>query len=144
MKTLLETKDITKRFASVIANDNISINIHQGEILALLGENGAGKSTLAEILYGYLQPDSGQIFISDKLSSYLSASTDFSAAPDEVTGFAQNEPEANNTVFSADFIHLAGGVVLTWKRADLTLGASYTGGDQDFAKTYQSDKRCHI
>ncbi|MEM7534740.1 MAG: ABC transporter ATP-binding protein [Chloroflexota bacterium] len=61
MDVLLETTNITKYFASVTANDNISITIHRGEILALLGENGAGKSTLAEILYGYRQPDSGEL-----------------------------------------------------------------------------------
>jgi len=75
-----------------------------------------------------------QIYMNEKLSTYVSISSDFSAAPEIVTGFSQNEPEANNTVFSADFFHFAGGVVLTWKRADITLGTAYTGGDQDFAR----------
>lgn len=75
-----------------------------------------------------------EIYMSDKLSTYLSVSTDFSAAPESVSGFSQNEPTANNTVFSADFFHFAGGVVLNWRRADITFGAAYTGGDQEFAR----------
>lgn len=75
-----------------------------------------------------------QLYISQSLSTYLSVSTDFSAAPDIRTGFAENEPSANNTVFSADFFHFAGGVVLSLNRADITLGAAFTSGDQVFAR----------
>jgi ABC-type uncharacterized transport system ATPase subunit len=60
---VLEMRGITKTFGSVKANDNISIMLHRGEILGLLGENGAGKSTLMKILYGLYKPDSGSIFI---------------------------------------------------------------------------------
>lgn len=75
-----------------------------------------------------------QLYLSEKLSTYLSASTDFSAAPDLSTGFSQNEPIAHNTVFSADFYHLAAGFVLSIKRVDITLGAAYTSGKQEFAR----------
>jgi simple sugar transport system ATP-binding protein len=54
---------VTKRFPGVTANDAITLEITEGEIHAVLGENGAGKTTLMNILYGFFQPDSGDIFL---------------------------------------------------------------------------------
>ena len=58
---LLDVRNLTKRFPMVLANDRINMNIKEGEIHCLLGENGAGKSTLAECIFGYYQPDEGEI-----------------------------------------------------------------------------------
>ena len=57
---------ITKRFPGVLASDDISISVGEGEVLALVGENGAGKTTLMNILMGLYQSDEGRILINDK------------------------------------------------------------------------------
>ena len=58
---VLEMSGITRRFGAVVANEDVSIRLQAGEILALLGENGAGKSTLVSILFGHYVADSGTI-----------------------------------------------------------------------------------
>ncbi|PDW01666.1 ABC transporter ATP-binding protein [Candidatus Viridilinea mediisalina] len=60
---VLEARQITKRFPGVTANDQVSLRLHKGEVLALLGENGAGKSTLMNILYGLYSQDAGEILV---------------------------------------------------------------------------------
>ncbi|QEA36212.1 ABC transporter ATP-binding protein [Leuconostoc citreum] len=60
---VIEMRHIVKKFGDFAANDDINLQVQQGEIHALLGENGAGKSTLMNILTGLLQPTSGEIII---------------------------------------------------------------------------------
>lgn len=66
---MLELKNITKTFGSVVANNDVSIKIEKGTIHAIVGENGAGKSTIMRIAYGFYTADSGEIFVDGKLVS---------------------------------------------------------------------------
>jgi len=63
---LLEVRGLTKVFGELRANDGIDLEIRSSEIHALLGENGAGKSTLVKMLFGSLEPTSGQILWKDQ------------------------------------------------------------------------------
>jgi len=63
---LLEVMDVSKGFPGVQALEQVSLRLHAGEVLAVVGENGAGKSTLMKILAGIYQPDGGTIFFEGK------------------------------------------------------------------------------
>ena len=60
---MIEIKNITKKYGSVTAVDNISFKIEEGEIIGLLGPNGAGKSTTMNMITGYIEPTEGEIII---------------------------------------------------------------------------------
>ena len=63
---ILSIKNISKHFPGVLANDNVSFDIQNNSVHALLGENGAGKSTLVKILYGILEHDKGEILFNNE------------------------------------------------------------------------------
>ena len=63
---MLELKNITKIFGSVVANNDVSIKVTKGTIHAIVGENGAGKSTIMRIAYGFYNADSGEILVDGK------------------------------------------------------------------------------
>jgi simple sugar transport system ATP-binding protein len=64
--TIIEMKNITKRFGGVTALNNVDLTINEGEILCLLGENGSGKSTMIKLISGVYSMDEGQAFINGK------------------------------------------------------------------------------
>ena len=66
MGYVVEMLNIRKEFPGIVANDNITLQLEQGEIHALLGENGAGKSTLMGMLFGMYRPDKGCIKVKGK------------------------------------------------------------------------------
>src|SRR5579884_1577693 len=63
---LIEVRTVSKYFGSVIALKDISMSVHAGEVMCLLGDNGAGKSTLIKILSGVHQPSEGQYLVEGK------------------------------------------------------------------------------
>ncbi len=65
-KPLLQMKGISKSFPGVNALTNVQLDLHYGEVLALVGENGAGKSTLMKILTGIYEKDEGEIIFEGK------------------------------------------------------------------------------
>ena len=63
--TLLSTKNLSKRFGSLLAVDSANITIEGAETLALVGESGSGKTTLAKLIMGFIQPTEGEICLED-------------------------------------------------------------------------------
>lgn len=63
---LLQVENLTKHFAGLAAVEGVSLNVREGEILAIVGPNGAGKSVLFGLISGLLKPTSGQIHIQDE------------------------------------------------------------------------------
>ena len=66
MTNLLRMVGISKSFPGVVALQDVDLDLHAGEVLAVVGENGAGKSTLLKMLGGVHQPDAGQILLRDE------------------------------------------------------------------------------
>jgi simple sugar transport system ATP-binding protein len=64
---MLQLKQITKRFGSVLANDHVNITVDPGTIHAIVGENGAGKSTAMRVAYGFYTADSGEILVDGRV-----------------------------------------------------------------------------
>ena len=62
MNLILDVKNLTKRFGGVVANNDISFDVREGEILGIIGPNGAGKSTLFDLITNFQTPDSGHVF----------------------------------------------------------------------------------
>ena len=60
----IEVKNLTKSFKGKTVLDNVSFNVNNGEILAVVGLSGAGKSTILKLICGLTKPDSGEIIVS--------------------------------------------------------------------------------
>ncbi len=72
---VLELKNIHKTFGGIVAIEDFSLDLHAGEIVALVGDNGAGKSTLIKIVSGVHTPTSGTIALDGQAVSFADAST---------------------------------------------------------------------
>ena len=63
---LLGISGLTKRFGSLVALDDVTLDLSHGEVHCLLGENGAGKSTLCNLIFGVHRPDAGALTLAGK------------------------------------------------------------------------------
>ena len=69
---LIEVRQIVKHFGHVVALNGVSLAVHAGEVLCLLGDNGAGKSTLIKTLSGVHRPTSGEFYVAGEPASFSS------------------------------------------------------------------------
>jgi ABC-type sugar transport system ATPase subunit len=72
-KPVLELRGLSKSFGPVHAVKSVSLDIHPGEVIGLVGDNGAGKSTLTRMMAGTIQPDTGEIFVAGEKQAFESA-----------------------------------------------------------------------
>jgi len=70
---ILDVKNLTKRFGGIVANNDISFDVQEGEILGIIGPNGAGKSTLFDLITNFQTPDSGDVFFEGRRITGLRA-----------------------------------------------------------------------
>jgi len=70
VQPILQVKELYKRFGGLVAVDHVSLDVHPGEVVGLLGDNGAGKSTLIKMISGAYKPDSGQILLNGEAVSF--------------------------------------------------------------------------
>lgn len=70
---LLEVSNLTKRFGGLVANNAVSMEVNQGEIMGLIGPNGAGKTTLFNCISGFYRPDGGSVVFEGKEITRFSA-----------------------------------------------------------------------
>ncbi len=70
VRPILQVKDLYKHFGGLVAVDHVSLDIHPGEVVGLLGDNGAGKSTLIKMISGAYKPDGGQILLDGAAVSF--------------------------------------------------------------------------
>jgi ABC-2 type transport system ATP-binding protein len=92
---IIETKNLCKRYGSIVAVDNLSLEIEEGEVFGLLGPNGAGKTTTIHILATLLKPTSGTAFVngfdsvrqSDKVRKSIGIVFQEPSSDDVLTGY---------------------------------------------------------
>ena len=112
MSSLLSFKNVTKRFGGTLAVDNVSLDVEEGTVVALLGENGAGKSTLIKLLAGVYPIDSGSIsFRGEPLAG--ERSRDALAFIHQDLGLIEWMSAAENVAFGCGFARRAG--LIDWR-----------------------------
>lgn len=102
---MIQVKNITKSFPSVVALNNVSLEIHDKAFFGLLGPNGAGKTTLMNLLIGYLQPERGEILIDGErlTKENLSIRAKIGYVPQTIALYDDISAQANLEIFGGFF-----------------------------------------
>lgn len=109
METLIEVKDLHKRFGNLVAVDGVSLAIRRGDVLGFLGPNGAGKSTTMKMITGFIAPTSGSIRVCgyDLDANPLAVKSKIGYLPEGAPAYAEMTP-ASFLDFVADIYGLKG------------------------------------
>jgi ABC-2 type transport system ATP-binding protein len=104
---MIQIKNVTKRFPTVTALDNVSLTIREKEFFGLLGPNGAGKTTLMNLLVGYLNLDDGEILIAGEKVTQdgLQTRKNIGLVPQSLALYDDISAEANLEIFGS-FFHI--------------------------------------
>jgi ABC-2 type transport system ATP-binding protein len=104
---MIQIKNVTKKFPTVTALDNVSLTIREKEFFGLLGPNGAGKTTLMNLLVGYLNPDQGEILIAGEKVTRdgLHTRKNIGLVPQSLALYDDISAEANLEIFGS-FFHI--------------------------------------
>ncbi|KQC07669.1 MAG: hypothetical protein APR62_06155 [Smithella sp. SDB] len=73
ISSMIELKNVTKRYGTLVAVDDVSFSVKQGEYFALLGPNGAGKTTIVKMLLDFTQPTSGSLSVNGVSSTNVAS-----------------------------------------------------------------------
>ncbi|MCW2609488.1 MAG: sugar transporter ATP-binding protein, partial [Cryptosporangiaceae bacterium] len=125
---VLSFRGIDKQFGATLAVDNVDLDVHGGQVVALLGENGAGKSTLIKILAGIHRPDRGEILLGGK--PLAAAARDRIAFIHQDLGLIDWMSAAENVAMVSGYARRTGGLIRwsdTTRRAERIL--EIVGGD---------------
>jgi ABC-2 type transport system ATP-binding protein len=99
---MLETRDLSRRYGSILALDNLSLSVAPGQIFGLLGHNGAGKTTSIKLMTGLLKPSSGTVLIGGH---------DIQAEPlkaKALIGYVADEPHLYEKLTPVEFLRFNG------------------------------------
>ena len=139
-KAILRADKITKSFPGVKALSDVSLEVHAGEVVALLGENGAGKSTLIKVLTGAHHPDSGDIYIDGEKVKFSSPDAAKRAGISVVYQELTNVPELS----VAENLHIntygGKGKILSWKEMNREAEQAVAAIDLEIDVTKQMAK----
>lgn len=133
---MIEIKNITKRYKTITALDDVSLEIKKGDFFGLLGPNGAGKSTLMNLLSGYLDYDSGSITYNGEIISRdsLEIRKKFGLAPQSLALYEDISAEANLKIFGSLYINIKDKLKL--KIDEMLYSAGLYERRKDLVKTF--------